>query len=51
MKQYICNITMLLGQLDQRHIRLGLLVLTLILFVLGAGAPGDFGGHGGGGGG
>lgn len=41
MERYDRNLTLLLGQLDQRHIRLAMLVLTLILFVLGAGAPGD----------
>ena len=39
MKRYIRNFDLMLGQLDQRHIRLGLVVLTLILFVLGSGAP------------
>jgi len=47
MKRYIRNLGLMVGQLDQRHVRLGLLVLTLILFVLGAGAPEDYGGHGG----
>jgi hypothetical protein len=51
MKRYVRNFGLTLGRLDQRHVRLGLLVLTLVLFVLGAGAPGDVGGHGGGGGG
>ena len=51
MKRYVRNLTLMLGRLDQRHVRLGLTVLTLVLFVLGAGAPDDAGGHGGGGGG
>jgi hypothetical protein len=33
------------GQLDGRHVRLGLAVLALALFVLGAGAPAIDGGH------
>ena len=48
MKHYIRNLGLVVGQLDQRHIRLGLLVLTLVLFVLGAGAPEAGSGHGGG---
>jgi hypothetical protein len=48
MKRYIHNLGLMLGQLDQRHVRLGLLVLTMILFVLGSGAP--EGGSAGGGG-
>jgi hypothetical protein len=47
MKRYIRNLSLVVGQLDQRHVRLGLLVLTLILFVLGAGAPEDSCSHGG----
>ncbi len=31
-------------KLDKKHLQLGLAVLTLILFVLGAGAPGADGG-------
>jgi len=34
-----------LGRLDRRHVQLGLAVLTLILFVLGAGAPAATGGY------
>ena len=48
MKRYVYNFNVVLGRLDQRRIRLGLMVLTLILFVLGSGAPEDLGGHGGG---
>jgi hypothetical protein len=45
MKRYVRNLNLVLGRLDQRHVRLGLLVLTLVLLVLGAGAPEDCGGH------
>ena len=48
MKRYVRNLGLMLARLDQRHVRLGLAVLTLVLFVLGAGAPGADGGHGGG---
>jgi len=47
MKRSIQNLTLTLGQLDSRHVRLGLVVLSLVLFVLGAGAPAASGGHGG----
>lgn len=47
MKRYIHNLGLMLGQLDQRHVRLGLIVLTLILFVLGSGAPEAGSGSGG----
>ena len=46
MKRGIRNLSLTLGQLDSRHVRLGLVVLSLVLFVLGAGAPMDGGGHG-----
>jgi hypothetical protein len=36
-----------LGQLDNRHVRLILVILSLILFILGAGAPGTGSGVGG----
>ena len=48
MKGTIRNLGLMLARLDQRHVRVGLAVLTLILFVLGAGAP--EGGSAGGGG-
>jgi hypothetical protein len=48
MKRSVRNLNLMLGQLDRRYIRLGLMVLTLVLFVLGAGAPEDCSGHGGG---
>jgi hypothetical protein len=47
MKRNMQNLSLALGQIDQRHVRLGLGVLTLILFVLGAGAPGTSGDGGG----
>jgi hypothetical protein len=47
MKRNVQNLGLTLGRIDQRHVRVGLGVLTLILFVLGAGAPGT-GGDGGG---
>lgn len=40
MKRNVNSLKLFLGRLDRRHIRLGLGVLTLALFVLGAGAPG-----------
>jgi hypothetical protein len=45
MKHNLKNLNLFLGQLDRRHFRLGLAVLTLALFVLGAGAPSIGGGH------
>ena len=39
MKAYINQITLTLGKLDQRHVRLALILLSLALFALGAGAP------------
>jgi hypothetical protein len=45
MKHNIRNLSLAMGRLDRRYIRLGLVVLTLALFVLGAGAPGMPGGH------
>ncbi|GAB4547520.1 MAG: hypothetical protein Kow0063_42230 [Anaerolineae bacterium] len=45
MKHYMRNLSLLVGQFDRRHIRLGLAVLTLALFVLGAGAPAIDGGN------
>jgi hypothetical protein len=45
MKRNIRNLNLILGQLDRRHVQLGLVVLTLALFVLGAGAPAASGGH------
>jgi len=45
MKHNIRNLGLFLGQFDRRQVRLGLAVLTLALFVLGAGAPAIDGGH------
>jgi hypothetical protein len=47
MKRGIYHVNNLLGQTDERRVRVGLAVLTLVLFVLGAGAPGAGGAHGG----
>ena len=47
MNRNIRNLGLVLGGLDQRRVRLGLAVLTLALFVLGAGAPGSGGPAGG----
>jgi hypothetical protein len=44
MKNSVQDLRLILGQLDRRHIRIGLAVLTLALFVLGAGAPAIGGG-------
>lgn len=43
MKRHVQQLKLILGQVDQRRVRIGLVVLTLILFVLGAGAPGQGG--------
>ena len=47
MKSITQVVKMVFGKLDSRHIQLALLVLSLSLFVLGAGAPGSSGGIGG----
>ena len=39
MKRTLQNAKLSLGRFDQRHVSLMLVVLTLILFVIGAGAP------------
>jgi hypothetical protein len=44
MKHKTRNMSLILGQLDRRHVRVGLAVLTLALFVLGASAPAVGGG-------
>jgi hypothetical protein len=46
MNRNIRNLSLVLGQLDSRHVRFGLVVLSLAFFVLGAGAPMAGGGHG-----
>lgn len=40
MDRYLNEIKLVFARLDRRHVQLILLILTLILFVLGAGAPG-----------
>jgi hypothetical protein len=45
MKNNTRKLSLFLGQVDRRHVRLGLAVLTLALFVLGAGAPAIDGGN------
>ena len=44
MKRNLGSLKLRLAQLDGRHVRLGLAVLTLALFVIGAGAPAGSGG-------
>jgi hypothetical protein len=44
MQHSIRNLNLKLGQLDRNHVRLGLAVLILALFVLGASAPSIGGG-------
>ena len=46
MKSRMKDVSLFVGRLNQNHIRLVLAILTLILFVLGAGAPGTGGGIG-----
>jgi hypothetical protein len=46
MKHRLDNFTLFVGRMSQKHIRLLLAILTLILFILGAGAPGTGGGIG-----
>lgn len=46
MERSLNNLTCALSKVDRRHIQLILTVGTLILFVLGAGAPGSFGDFG-----
>ena len=41
MKRNIQQLKLTLGRLDQRRVQLGLAIIALILFVLGAGAPND----------
>ncbi len=44
MKNTMHQLTLVAGRVDKRHVQLALTLLGLILFVLGAGAPGDMGG-------
>jgi hypothetical protein len=39
MNRYSRDLSLFLGQVDQRRVRVALVVLSVILFVLGAGAP------------
>jgi hypothetical protein len=41
MKGNIRYFKLMVGRVERRHIRLGLAILTLAFFVLGAGAPGE----------
>ncbi len=47
MQNSIRAITMTIGRLNVRHLRLLMIILSLVMFVIGAGAPGDHGGWGG----
>jgi hypothetical protein len=47
MDHFTSKLSLNLGQLDNRHVRLILVILSLILFILGAGAPGTGSGVGG----
>jgi len=39
MKSQLNQIVSTLSKIDQRHVRLALIILSLTLFVIGAGAP------------
>jgi hypothetical protein len=47
MKNLVCNLSLNAAKIDSRHVRVVLVVLTVILFVIGAGAPMSGGGFGG----
>jgi hypothetical protein len=47
MDHFTSKLSLNLGKLDNRHVRLILVILSLILFILGAGAPGTGSGVGG----
>ncbi len=47
MKKSLSALNLKLGHTQRRHVQLLLLVISLILFVLGAGASADWGGVGG----
>lgn len=47
MKTLFCEVSLFVSKVNRQHIQLFLLVLTLSLFVLGAGAPAAEGGTGG----
>lgn len=40
MKRNLFNVSIKAGQIEQKHIRIAIAIGTLILFALGAGAPG-----------
>ncbi len=47
MRKNFDDLKLQLAGLDRRHLRLALIILSIIMFVLGSGAPGassDFGG-------
>ena len=45
MKHFINHSKLALGQVDRQHVQATLFVITIILFVIGAGAPASTGGH------
>lgn len=45
MKHEVRSLNLFVAQIDRRRVRLGLTILTLALFVLGAGAPAIGGGN------
>jgi hypothetical protein len=45
MKREVRNLRLVVGRPDGRHVQLGLAILSLVLFVLGASAPSIPGGH------
>lgn len=48
MRDRVRDIGALVGTMDPRMAKLILVILSVVMFVLGAGAPGDGGGWGGG---
>jgi hypothetical protein len=40
MKSYLNELALFVGRLNRRHIQFFLVILYIVLFVLGAGAPG-----------
>lgn len=47
MESYVRNLFVSMGKISRNQIQLFILIITLILFVLGAGAPGAWGGFSG----
>lgn len=43
MKTYKNQLNSLVSKVDRRHVRIALLILSLSMFLLGAGAPGSAG--------